>query len=121
MSFKCLENCGKCCGIMPLEKDFVERNKDKFVVTPKEISEVEDVVAVFTEDGGCVFLDRQTKKCVVYDDRPEVCRLFGTSKTNPDLMCMFLKPNGNPRSIAKQKQLDRRLEKIVNRMRQGVL
>jgi Fe-S-cluster containining protein len=117
--FKCQENCSAaCCGNgTPLEKEVWERNKHKAVIQPIEVIELKGDVFPFAETGeSCIFLDRETKKCVIYDDRPEICRLFGTGidrqgKPNILLECPYFKPNGNSRSEAKRKQLDRKVKK----------
>jgi len=100
---KCPEG-GECCGIIPLTKDLIENYKDKFQVKQTEILGKGSVRAVGTEDFHCVFMNRETKLCAIYDDRPEVCRLFGTKegiqKKGLGLACPHFKPNGNDWSPA---------------------
>lgn len=67
----------------------------------------------FTKDHLCVFLDRKTKLCKIYEDRPQICRDFGTGK-DLLLQCPFLKPNGKPRSEAMKKRFKRQTGRIVD-------
>jgi len=96
---KCPEGSG-CCGILPFSKEFTEKHKNDFQVEPTEIREG----VVVTDDFHCVFLNRKTRLCAIYDDRPEVCRLFGTKegilRSNGGLACPHFKPNGNEWSKA---------------------
>lgn len=117
MTFKCLKGCGKCCGPVPIPKDVYERNRHKVRALTDDILETNGEVFVTQEDGFCIFLSEE-KECLIYDERPEVCRLYGISN-DPRLMCMFLKPNGKPRSKASIKQLDRLLRKTAGRIISG--
>lgn len=123
--FRCLENCGKCCGPVPIPEEVFNRNMQK--IDPAKYGGVEvpvddflhingDVFAV-GKDGTCAFLSEE-KKCLIYGERPEVCRLYGLSN-DPRLMCMFLKPNGKPRSEASQKQIDRLLKNAIRKIEIG--
>jgi len=64
-------------------------------------------IYTFTEDIRCVFLSPDFK-CPIYDDRPEVCRKYGLTD---ELPCPYVKKNGNPRSPAQA----RRMQRIINR------
>lgn len=103
---KCKER-GSCCGITIMPLIFIEKHKDKFQVNGKiEISGNE--AAVLTDDMACIFLNRITKECMIYEERPEVCKIFGTIDK---LLCPYFKPNGNPWSEARKKQIDREYKK----------
>lgn len=124
MTFKCRENCGECCGIIPLSSELVKNNKDKFAVQPTEINagcedENNAWCAVITEDWSCVFLNRETKKCNIYEQRPHICRMFGPSH-HPSLQCKYSKPNGNLRSLAAQKQIERRTKAMLRELSHGL-
>lgn len=105
---KCPEEIG-CCGTIPFSKEFFEKNKDKIKVQPIEIIEKRGAVVAATKDLRCVFLDPKTRLCAVYDDRPEVCRLFGTKEgikiRGLGLACPHFKPNGNEWSPGKKRQI----------------
>jgi len=49
---------------------------------------------VITSDYMCPFV--QDDKCVVYDHRPKVCKLFGRVKEAP---CAYFTYQGNPRTV----------------------
>ena len=59
-----------------------------------------------TADGLCAFLDRKAHRCAIYEDRPQVCREYGQI---PELPCPYVKANGNPRSPAKVRRMQRRI------------
>lgn len=102
---KCPER-GSCCGPVPFEKEFIEKHKDKIQVEIKKEVIDEQGIYLLTEDLGCVFLDRKTRECTIYEERPEICRLYGTVK-DIRISCPYFKPSGNPRSEAQRKQITR--------------
>lgn len=74
---KICTNCGQCCGCYPLPSELFERFRDRLQV-PTDLAPLDDDYTMpMTPDGLCPFLARHDKACVVYDDRPEICRLFG--------------------------------------------
>jgi Fe-S-cluster containining protein len=101
-----------CCGVMIFKNDFLEKYKDKIQGIPKEIISQGDDVYYMYEDFKCPFLDREKLICVIYDDRPEVCKKYGVTD-DIRLMCPYFKPNGNPWSSAKRKQLERKRGRIL--------
>jgi len=106
MAFECLKNCGKCCGVVPLRTEVWEKNKGK-AVKPFDVTflPVSGEAYPATGDGYCVFLDPEGG-CVIYDDRPDICRVFGLTDKLP---CPFIKVNGNRRSKAMETRLLRRM------------
>ncbi len=97
---------GDCCGLFPMDKNLVEKNKDKFQVKPEKIIETENRVVVLTKDLLCVFLNRKIGKCEIYNQRPEVCKLYGISD-DKRLRCPYFKRSGNRRSPGSQKQVEK--------------
>ena len=101
---KCPEGSG-CCGILPFAEEFTEKHKNDFQVEPTEIREG----VVVTEDMLCVFMNRKTRLCAIYEDRPEICRLFGTKEgikqKGITLACPHFKPNGNDWSPAMKSKI----------------
>ena len=113
-------NPADCCGIFGLDASLVEKHKDKFQVKPKEIMTiVKGKQYVVTDDILCVFLNRKTKRCAIYEDRPEVCRLFGVSK-DKKLQCPYFKPSGNRRSPASEKQAHKYINKMFEQAKKEV-
>lgn len=106
MSFNCLPNCGECCGVVPIPFETWEKHKHKVkrVIDDYNLLTTNEVLPV-TTDNKCPFIDNYM--CMIYEDRPEVCRLFGTDK----MPCPYLKPNGNARSAASKKQVMRKIQR----------
>ena len=107
-NFKCKENCGECCGPIPINKKLFEKHKDKIQ------REIKQIVGDFylTEDLKCIFLNKETK-CAIYEDRPQICRNYGIGKFDA-LSCPYIKPNGNPRSSAMQRRIQRQINHDVD-------
>jgi Fe-S-cluster containining protein len=121
MSLDCkryMSQCkARCCGVMAFDKKFALMHKDKIKIDFK-FKDIGDTVYLETEDLSCAFLDRAEMKCIIYDERPEVCRLFSTGKDsngkeNVLLFCPYSRPNGNMWSPAKKKHLDRRINQVM--------
>jgi len=107
MVFKCIDSCGKCCGPILFTRE--EWEKHRYLLPPcVYIDYIGDRIVPQTEK--CPFLTKE-KQCMIYDDRPEVCRLFGVDERLP---CPYLKPNGKPRSKASQKQVERMQNKKLD-------
>lgn len=96
---------GVCCTEFKMQREIVEKNKNKF--------QVKSINMVYTDDGGCrvftgdrlcVFLNRSTKMCSIYEDRPEVCRLYG-SGIHELLTCFFFDNKGDRLSKEKEKEV----------------
>jgi len=104
MVFECLDNCGKCCqpiilaegywewvaasAVCPYEEVWYEHNGEKWVV-PRRLD----------GSGKCVFLD-ENMRCVIYNDRPQVCKEYGV-KTK----CPYVDEEGNPRSAVESQDI----------------
>lgn len=112
MMFKCKENCGECCGIVPIKKEVWEKNLAKAQKHIKEVIEIRGDVYAITDDIKCVFLSKRNK-CVIYEDRPQICRNYGIGYDNA-LSCPYIKPNGNPRSPAMIKRIQRMINRDVD-------
>lgn len=80
-------NCGKCCANVPFSEDFINANITKAQKPFSELIPVLDAFIPKTEDGYCLFLTKD-KRCAIYSDRPEVCRLQGEI---PELPCPYKK------------------------------
>jgi len=111
----------ECCGNIPLSKDLIIKHLDKIQVDiKKDIEEKFDLgneLFYVTKDNRCIFLNRTTKRCEIYEYRPEVCHIFGSGidkdgQENVLLYCPYFKPNGNIWSVAKSKHLQRRINQV---------
>ena len=102
---------GDCCGNTILPMELIEKNRDKFQVKSIKESKADfdegPILFCETEDDKCVFLNRETIRCMIYKDRPDICKRFGLDKNDMLMQCPFLKPNGNIRSPAKQRRYQR--------------
>jgi Fe-S-cluster containining protein len=70
---ECIEGCTACCGVIPVSP--LEYAK---LPEPKRMREVDDPLE-------CQFV--QDKGCGVYDKRPFMCRLFGTTTEVQFMTC----------------------------------
>ncbi len=115
--FKCLSNCGDCCCPVPIKKEIYERNKAK--CQPHEMHDCDDeVIVTNTKTGRCAFLD-ENALCGIYEERPEVCRLFGDSeksKTDYVLMCPYLRQDGTHRPRHERRAIEKDMEKRTARV-----
>jgi Fe-S-cluster containining protein len=109
---KCPER-GSCCGPVPFTKELLEKHRDKIKVEIEKEFEQDKGIWIIPKDGlACVFLDRQTRKCLIYEDRPEVCRIFGEEI----LPCPYFKRSGNSRSKASMKKVNKLFDNRIKRM-----
>mmetsp|Transcript_26884 Transcript_26884/g.87957 ORF Transcript_26884/g.87957 Transcript_26884/m.87957 type:complete len:339 (-) Transcript_26884:108-1124(-) len=60
----CIKNCGACCYLAP---DFGPE-------PPEDPEDAQKFKEMIGEDGWCVNLDKETKRCRIYQDRPSFCR-----------------------------------------------
>ena len=78
---KCLPNCGKCCGLIPLPEKIWEKNQDKVQAEVIKLNKLStNKVLAVTNDLLCVFLNRKTKNCEIYSERPRICRNYSASE-----------------------------------------
>lgn len=103
--FQCLENCSVCCGPVPFPKDIWKKFKH---LAEKPDYVIRTSIAVFPvrKNMECVFLINHN--CLIYNNRPQICRDYGIIA---ELPCPFLKANGNKRSPAQTKKIERNIGK----------
>ena len=77
-----------CCGLVPIPKDTYIKNKHLLQRTVKEFDDVlPGQVIAADENMICGFLTKDFK-CAIYDERPDVCRKFGSiGETHVMLIC----------------------------------
>ena len=66
-SWICIENCGACCKF-----DLNQRSDLENKLTKKDIDLINSMT---TKDGWCKNLDKENKKCLIYENRPYFCRV----------------------------------------------
>ena len=66
-SWTCIENCGACCKFnMNERRDLADKlNKEDIAL----------INSMTSKDGWCKNLDRENKKCLIYENRPHFCRV----------------------------------------------
>ena len=66
-TWTCLENCGACCKLSPNEREeAISSLSDK---------EQEVFLSMVGEDGWCIFYNKWSRKCNVYEQRPTFCNV----------------------------------------------
>lgn len=83
-AIQCL-GCGDCCGVVPFPAGFIKEHTAQIQISEFNIEDTlfKGVEIPVTEDLMCIFLTPE-KRCSIYYERPEVCRLYGTI---PRLKC----------------------------------
>lgn len=72
--FAC-QRCGLCCGPVPISNS--EFNQIKKAVSQMTVKEVNRLRRQKRDKLTCMFYDTQKRQCSIYEDRPEICRMFG--------------------------------------------
>ena len=106
--FKCVEGCHMCCEPLNITKDYWEKHKDKALYV-YEVYEVDGMILPIRQyDDHCVFMEKDG--CLVYDDRPIVCRIYGLDS---GFECPLLNPDGTPRKRNDRRRRVREYEKAL--------
>ena len=66
-SWTCVTNCGACCKF-----DLNERSDIADKLSKEDIALI---TSMTDNDGWCKNLDRENKKCLIYETRPHFCRV----------------------------------------------
>ncbi len=66
-TWKCVEGCGACCNLDPSDRPHLED-----YLTPEELDHYLSLVG---ENGWCINFDQETRKCLIYEQRPRFCRV----------------------------------------------
>jgi Fe-S-cluster containining protein len=90
-TFSCTPGCHDCCGPVTASSEEVSR------LPEKTDQEHQDALAEYN----CPYLGENG--CEVYDERPLICRLFGTT---PRMPC--------PNNRAPEEMIDERIEKRIH-------
>lgn len=110
--FECKENCGECCGIIPFPKKLAKETEHLAQVKPTKIIQDKENLYILTKDLMCVYLNRKTKECMIYDKRPRICRIYGLISTCP---CPYFKINGDKRKLWERQLIRTRIDEMVDR------
>lgn len=63
----CQDRCGACCYLQPAERPDLADD-----LTPAELAQYRSLVGA---DGWCRHYDREGRRCRIYAERPEFCRV----------------------------------------------
>ena len=63
----CIKSCGACCKLSPNE-----RAEAISVLNEKELRKFLSMVG---DDGWCIFYNKQTRECSIYEQRPSFCNV----------------------------------------------
>lgn len=109
-----------CCGPIPFPSaQYFELKKNAAVPPSVEVlSEDGQYIFPISEDLRCVFLDRASLKCNIYEERPDVCRNYGLIE---DLPCPCFKTSGAVRTRAERREMRRRIGAQMRAMAQRQL
>jgi len=114
MEWRCIEGCkSECCGIVPIPKKLAKKyEKMAQADAVKIMAWGENQIVILTNDKFCIFLDRNTRKCVIYSERPDVCKKYGLIE---DLQCQYVDTRGKIRTPAKQRRMLRHINREVGK------
>jgi Fe-S-cluster containining protein len=103
VGFKCKERCGDCCCIVNMPETLINKHRDKFQVPILKEERVEKFgqereIRLETKDQMCAFLDRKTRKCAIYEDRPKVCKDYGIENEGVN-KCPYFDSEGQPKDV----------------------
>ena len=84
--WSCMDQCGACCRLAPDERpEAVE------ALNPLQQQQYLSMVG---DDGWCIHFDSGSRRCLIYDSRPEFCRvssLCGLFGIEPDQIADFVR------------------------------
>ena len=66
-SWKCINNCGACCRFNLSEREDLSK-----ILTLNDIALINSMANI---DGWCKYLDKSSRKCMIYESRPHFCRV----------------------------------------------
>jgi Fe-S-cluster containining protein len=110
-----LHKCkAECCGPCPIPAPLYRRHRHRVAHEPAhEVLDGDGYMLAVDANGMCVFLG-DDYRCAIYDDRPPVCRLFGTG-CHPLMECIWQAPDGRERGRVERRQMERRLGPVIDR------
>lgn len=81
-SFKCKEGCADCCGPVEMSRLEYHRCVKASGRTAEELRQQMER-NIKRNIYQCPLIDQKTHRCTVYQVRPAICRIFGTTKNLP--------------------------------------
>lgn len=71
------QNCGDCCGMIPVSHDELQRIRDYIENYPDIRAKAQQQAHV---RDSCPFRDDEARHCLIYPVRPMLCRLMGVTE-----------------------------------------
>ena len=88
---KCSQ-CGQCCSnLLPLSDKEIARIKAYIM---KHGIKEQRHNALMTVDMTCPFRDERNKKCLIYDIRPKICRVFQCNQERDEIVANKMRMHG---------------------------
>ncbi|MDI6720361.1 MAG: YkgJ family cysteine cluster protein [Methanomicrobiales archaeon] len=112
----CRENCGECCGVVPILKKVFARHQEKAQRLVKTVDCGHFTVPI-TSDSLCTFLSAE-KRCMIYPVRPKVCRQYGQVF---ELPCPYITMEGRVRTPEQAERLKVAINTMVETTRQVLM
>lgn len=107
---KCKAIC--CSFATPLPRELFLKNIDKRQAKIININSISGLhVVVETDTDNCVFLSADFK-CVIYDERPEICQKFG-DESDILMTCSYQTKDGEIRSRQQVRAIDAKKMKVI--------
>ena len=69
--WQCISGCGACCNLTPSDRPELAE-----YLTPEALTEYLSLVG---EDGWCIHYDSGERRCTIYENRPQFCRVLPTT------------------------------------------
>src|ERR1700761_4646488 len=92
-----------CCGPVPIPTSTYLKNKHLIQKTVVEVQDLGDHTLPITDTLSCCFLTGDLS-CMIYNDRPDVCKKFG-DETDLLMTCVYQTKDGNERNSMHKKRL----------------
>jgi hypothetical protein len=109
----CSQCKGKdCCGLIGFPLAFVKEHEalgEKDMI--EKVIQQDNKLYILCKDSRCVFLNRETGLCKVYNDRLEVCKIYGY---DPRLPCPYFRADGVRRGFQERKITQMMIDKTVD-------
>lgn len=99
----------ECCGIFPLNIPLINKHQINQEYIVKQ-TRIDNIAIIETKDNYCIFLDRNDGKCLIYEDRPQICRDYGKVE---GLLCHHIRPDGSIRTRAERREIKHRTESVI--------
>lgn len=104
-----------CCGIVPIPEIYLRLYKNKIydkVFTIKKLEK--NMIIAETLNLKCIFLNKKNQ-CSIYDNRPEVCKMFG-NESHILLTCLFQDKNGISRNKKDKKIIKEKANEYITNL-----